>query len=255
MIHSRDRYINRPTRTRRWNQNNNAPRTRSRVRIRPKPKHRVISTSTFQTFRFLVNMSTWCRRLEILGLPTNPPSSTVTIDVYLPLPPAISSLNRLSRLISTEVDRALGFTAETMIVDLIRAWWPYDRRSRTGERLYRLEDEGIGNWRWMLEQVRRGGGYLEVEGRLVRRYLMTGPVRSRSRSSSRSRSGFTAGHSQYGTCPICRGVCAQGAMGAGTTRRPLSGRSSFQCGPGCLACFGHGSIERDENSMEVVHGR
>lgn len=44
-------------------------------------------------------------------------------------------------------------------------------------------------------------------------------------------------------------------MGAGTTRRPSSGRSSFECGSGCLAYFGDGRVERDENSMEAVHRR
>ena len=137
-------------------------------------------------------------------------------------------------LFRSEVDRVLQFPTNTVIVNLIRAWCPYDWRSRTGDRLYRLEDEGIRNFRWMLEEVRRGGAQLEVEGRLVRRYLVTGPIlRSCGRSRSRSRS--AAPHTPDGECLSCRGGCLMGAIRAGTTRRASSAGSSLGCGSVCLA--------------------
>ena len=198
-------------------------------------------------------MSAWRCRLEVCSLPGYP--QTLSIDIYLPLPSAISSLYRLSRLITSEVDRVLGYAADTVIIDTIRAWWPYDCRGRTGDRLYRLEDEGIGNWRWMLGEVWREGGYLEVEGRIVRRYLPVHPTISRPRSRSRSRSRLRTEHNSYGTCPVCRGVCVQGVVSAEPTGRQSSGGRSLGCGPGCRACFEDSRREMEENEMESVHGR
>lgn len=184
------------------------------------------------------------------------PQSSITIDIYLPPPSAIATLYRLSRFITSEVDRVLEFTTNTIIIDTIRALWPYDTRSRKSERLYTHEDEEIGNWRWMLEEGRRGGGHLEVEGKLVHRYLVTGPVlRSRSRSRSRSPSRSAAGHTPFGGCSSCKGVCLMGAINAEMTRMPSSGRRSLGCGPGCLACSGESSGESEENDLEGILGR
>lgn len=198
-------------------------------------------------------MSAWRCRLEVRSLPRYP--QTLNMDIYLPLPPAIPSLYRLSRLITSEVDRVLGYAADTVIIDTIRAWWPYDWRTRTGDSWYRLEDEGIEDWRWMLEEVRREGGHLDVAGRIVRRYLPVHRTISRTRSRSRSRSRLRAEHNPYGTCPVCRGVCVQGVVSPEPTRRPSRDRRSLGCGPGCLACFGDGRREMEENEMESVHGR
>lgn len=198
-------------------------------------------------------MSSWRCRLEVRNLPRYPP--TLSMDIHLPLPPAIPSLYHLSRLITSEVDRVLGYAADTVIIDTIRAWWPYDWRSRTGDRLYRLEDEEIGNWRWMLEEVRREGEHLDVEGRIVRRYLPAHLATLRPCSLSRSRSSMRAEHNPYGTCPVCRGVCVLGVVSTEPTRRPLSGGRSLGRGRSCLACFEYDSREMEENEMESVHGR